>query len=84
MRRVRRRPVLGLTDVDALTVSMARGVATTVSLEAAARAIAVGVLANTVVKLGVAVLFGSARYGAVIGGTLILMIAGAAATLVLL
>ena len=76
--------VLGLTDVDALTVSMARGVAKTVSLEAAARAIAVGVLANTVVKLGVAVLLGSARYRAIVGGTLILMIAAAAAALVLL
>ena len=57
--------VLGLTDVDALTVSMARGVAKTVSLEAAALAIAVGVLANTAVKLGVALFFGSARFRAI-------------------
>ena len=44
--------VLGLTDVDALTVSMARGVAQTVSPAVAATAIAVGVLANTAMKLG--------------------------------
>ena len=43
--------VLGLTDVDALTVSMARGVAQAVSLQTAAVAIAVGVLANTGLKL---------------------------------
>jgi hypothetical protein len=36
--------VLGLTDVDALTATMARSVARTSSLELAALAIAVGVL----------------------------------------
>ena len=35
--------VLGLTDVDALTMSMARGVRGTASLDLAARAIAIGV-----------------------------------------
>ncbi len=75
--------ILGLTDVDALTVSMARGVAKTVSLEAAAMAIAIGVLANTAVKLGVALFFGSGRFRAVVGGTLVLMIVTAAAALVL-
>ena len=43
--------VLGLTDVDALTVSMARGFAQAVSLDTAAVAIAIGVLANTGLKL---------------------------------
>src|SRR5688572_21555444 len=47
--------VLGLTDVDPLTVSMARGVAQTVSPAVAATAIAIGVLANTAMKLGLAV-----------------------------
>ena len=42
--------VLGLTDVDALTLSMARDVARTISLETAATAIAIGVLANTLLK----------------------------------
>jgi hypothetical protein len=43
--------VLGLTDVDALTRSMATGVARTSSPAVAATAIAVGVLANTAMKL---------------------------------
>jgi len=75
--------ILGLTDVDALTVSMARGVAKTVSLEAAALAIAIGVLANTALKLGVALFLGSARFRTIVGGTLVLMIVTAAAALVL-
>lgn len=50
--------LLGLTDVDALTVSMARDVASSVSASAAATAIAVGVLANTAMKLGIALVVG--------------------------
>jgi len=75
--------VLGLTDVDALTVSMARGVAYTVSLQVAAIAIALGVLSNTVLKLMVALFFGSQAFKKVAAGTLALMIVGAAAALVL-
>lgn len=70
--------ILGLTDVDALTVSMARGVAQDVSLPTAALAIAVGVLANTAMKLGLALSFGSARFKRIAGGTLAVMIAAAA------
>jgi uncharacterized membrane protein (DUF4010 family) len=66
--------VLGLTDVDALTVSMARGVATTASPAIAATAIAVGVLANTVMKLGLAVFLGGPRFRAIAGGALALML----------
>ena len=72
--------VLGLTDVDALTVSMARGVAQTVSPHTAAAAIALGVLSNTGLKLAVALLFGGPPFKQVAGGTLAVMIlAGAAA-----
>jgi uncharacterized membrane protein (DUF4010 family) len=66
--------VLGFTDVDALTVSMARGAAQTVAPEVAAAAIAVGVLANTVLKLSLAIGFGSRRFRAIAGGALALMI----------
>jgi uncharacterized membrane protein (DUF4010 family) len=66
--------VLGLTDVDALTVSMARGIAHTVSPLVAATAIAVGVLANTAMKLGLAVFIGGARFRAIAGGALALML----------
>ncbi len=73
--------VLGLTDVDALTVSMARGVAQAVSLQTAAVAIAVGVLANTGLKLALALLLGSHRFQRIAGLTLGLMILLAAASL---
>jgi uncharacterized membrane protein (DUF4010 family) len=72
---------LGVTDVDALTVSMARGVAKTQSLEVAALAIALGILANTVLKLGLALVFGTRRYRAIVGGALVLLILVSAATI---
>lgn len=75
--------VLGLTDVDALTVSMARGVAQTISPAVAAAAIAVGVLANTGVKLGLALLLGSMRFRLIAGGALAAMILALGTTLAL-
>lgn len=75
--------ILGLTDVDALTVSMARGAAGAAPV-AAALAIAVGVLSNTVMKLGLALVLGSPRFKAIAGGALALMlVALAGAALVL-
>jgi len=73
--------VLGLTDVDALTVSMARGAAYTASLHVAAVAIALGVLSNTVLKLAVASFFGSQPFRKIAGATLAVMIAAAALVL---
>ena len=72
--------VLGLTDVDALTVSMTRGVAQAVSPAVAAAAIGVGVLANTAMKLGLAMLFGSRRFRTIAGGALALMLVTLAGT----
>ena len=66
--------VLGLTDVDALTMSMARGVAATDSSAMAATAIAVGVLTNTAMKLGLAVVLGAPRFRTIAGGALALML----------
>jgi uncharacterized membrane protein (DUF4010 family) len=66
--------VLGFTDVDALTLSMATGVARTVSPGVAATAIAVGVLANTAMKLGMAFLLGSRSFRLIAGGALTLML----------
>jgi uncharacterized membrane protein (DUF4010 family) len=65
--------VLGLTDVDALTLSMARDVARAISLETAARAIAIGVLANTLLKTGIAVVFGATAFRVIVAGTLAAM-----------
>ena len=67
--------VLGLTDVDALTMSMARGISDDRSLEVAARAIAVGVAANTALKLALAVVLGSGSFRIIAGGTLSAMFA---------
>jgi uncharacterized membrane protein (DUF4010 family) len=75
--------VLGLTDVDALTVSMARGVAHTASPVMAATAIAVGVLANTGMKLGLALFFGSRTFRLIAGGALTLMLLTLGAALAL-
>ncbi len=54
--------VLGLTDVDALTVSMCRSVTNGAGSALAAQGITIGILSNTALKLGVAVSLGSARF----------------------
>ena len=54
--------VLGLTDVDALTISMARAGAAGTSPTVAAKAIAIGILANCLLKLGLALLYGTAPF----------------------
>jgi uncharacterized membrane protein (DUF4010 family) len=74
---------LGLTDVDALTVSMSRPDANLVAATAA-RAIAIGIVANTLLKLTLVVVIGRTTYrrraalglaGVAIGGALGLMVA---------
>src|SRR5688572_17142882 len=74
---------LGLTDVDALTMSMARGISDDRSLEVAARAIAVGVAANTALKLALAVVLGAGSFRIIAGGTLAAMFAAGIAWLAL-
>jgi uncharacterized membrane protein (DUF4010 family) len=76
--------ILGLTDVDALTISMSRGVAETASPAIAATAIAIGVLSNTAMKLGLAVFFGSRRFALIAGGALLLMLVALGSALVML
>jgi uncharacterized membrane protein (DUF4010 family) len=53
---------------------MTRNVAQTVSPVVAATAIAVGILANTGMKLGLALFLGSRRFRAITGGALALML----------
>jgi uncharacterized membrane protein (DUF4010 family) len=50
--------VLGLTDVDALTVSMAQRVNAPTAATVAARALTLGILSNTLVKTAIAVAVG--------------------------
>ena len=75
--------VLGLTDVDALTISMSRDVARSVSPATAAAAITVGVLSNTGMKLALAAFLGSRRFGLIAGGTLAAMLAALGGALLL-
>jgi uncharacterized membrane protein (DUF4010 family) len=53
--------VLGFTDVDALTISMARGLQTT-DWNVAAQALCLGILSNTVLKVIVALALGAGKF----------------------
>src|SRR5687767_14520639 len=76
--------VLGLTDVDALTLSMTRSVATGTSIDAAARAIVVGIVANSIMKAGIAAAIGSKRFKWQAAAALIAMAAAGGGALMLL
>ena len=76
--------VLGLTDVDALTISMARSGASGVSRGVAAQAIAIGIMANCGLKLSLALAFGTSEYRRVAGLTLAAMTLAIAVTVVAL
>jgi uncharacterized membrane protein (DUF4010 family) len=53
--------ILGLTDVDALTLSMARGIQAT-DWNVAAQALSIGILSNTCLKAAVALILGQGRF----------------------
>ena len=74
--------VLGLTDVDALTLSMTRSVATGTTIDAAARAITIGIVANSLMKAGIAIVIGSGRFRWQAGGALLAMAAAGTGSLV--
>jgi uncharacterized membrane protein (DUF4010 family) len=74
--------LLGLTDVDALTMSMTRSVQSGTSVDAATRAIAVGIVANSLLKGGIAIVIGRRRFKWQAGLVLGAMAAAGAAALV--
>lgn len=76
--------VLGLTDVDALTLSMTRSVASGTTIESACRAITAGIIANSLMKAGIAVVIGTRRFAWQASAGLIAMAAAGAAALALL
>jgi uncharacterized membrane protein (DUF4010 family) len=76
--------VLGFTDVDALTMTMARGGAVKGDLEIAALAISIGVLSNTALKMMIALLLGRSTFRLIATGTLAAMLAAGAGATVLL
>jgi uncharacterized membrane protein (DUF4010 family) len=74
--------ILGLTDLDALTFSMARSAATAAG--DAARALTIGILANTGLKLGLALVVGSPSFRRRAGTGLALLALATAGSLLLL
>ena len=54
--------VLGFTDVDALTISMAKSAHGQIPLAVAAEAVAIGVLSNTILKLLLGLVLGKAKF----------------------
>ncbi len=54
--------ILGLTDVDVLTISMAKSAEAQVSIPVAAEAIAIGILSNTIMKLFIGAAIGRGRF----------------------
>jgi uncharacterized membrane protein (DUF4010 family) len=75
--------VLGLTDVDALTLSMTRSVSSGTTIESACRAITAGVIANSLMKAGIAITIGTRRFALQAAAGLIAMAAAGAAALAL-
>jgi uncharacterized membrane protein (DUF4010 family) len=75
--------VLGLTDMDALTLSMTRYAASPDAVPMAAAAVGVGVLSNTALKCGLVLAIGEARYRRHAAGGLAMLAAGSAAGLAL-
>lgn len=65
--------ILGLTDMDALTLSMTRLAANPAQLHVAALAIGIGVLANTALKLSVAMALGATMFRVRTGAALLTM-----------
>lgn len=59
--------LLGFTDVDALTVSMIRLAQQTGAVELAALSITIGIVANTVTKIGIGLALGTPRFRRVAG-----------------
>ncbi len=74
--------LLGLTDVDALTLAMTRSVSTGTSIDLACRAILMGVIANSLMKAGIAVTIGDRRFAVQTGASLAAMAAAGAAMLI--
>ena len=76
--------LLGLTDVDALTLSMTRSVANGTTIVAATRAITTGIIANSLLKAVIVAAIGSGRFKWHASAALLVMGGAAAAGLILL
>jgi uncharacterized membrane protein (DUF4010 family) len=65
--------LLGLTDVDALTLSMTRGALNRSDIDVACRAIALGIVANSLLKAAIAVAVGKGAFKWLAGASLTAM-----------
>ena len=74
--------VLGLTDVDALTLSMTRSVSTGTTIESACRAITIGIVANSIMKAAIAAAIGNRRFAWQTGLSLVGMAAAGATAII--
>ena len=75
--------LLGLTDMDALTVSMARLGTEQGTVHLAAQAITVGLLSNTLLKFAVAVTLGTSQFRRLAGAGLAYLAAATVLALLL-
>lgn len=75
--------ILGLADVDALMISMARTAQVSGALDAPALAVAVGILSNTLLKLALAIVVARAPFRVVAGAGLAAMAAASLAAILL-
>ena len=72
--------ILGLTDVDVLTISMAKSAERQIAIPVAAQAIAIGILSNTIMKLLLGAVVGRGKFRILTPACLTIMaIASAAA-----
>jgi uncharacterized membrane protein (DUF4010 family) len=76
--------VLGLTDVDALTVSMTKAATAAAAPAIAAQAIAIGILSNCLLKAGLAIALATPPFRRLTGGILIAMAVAIAAAVVVM
>ena len=76
--------VLGFADVDALTISMAKTAEGQIPVAVAAKAIAIGILSNTVLKLLLGVSLGGARFRRLAGACLTVIAVATAASIAML
>jgi uncharacterized membrane protein (DUF4010 family) len=65
--------ILGFSDVDALTISMAKSATSSVAPSVAAEAIAIGIVANSILKFCLAMAFGTPQFRRVGGVALAAM-----------
>ena len=73
--------VLGVTDVDALTISMSKSAQAAAHIQVAAAAVAIGCLSNSLFKLGIALVLGRGNFRRIVAAGFLAIILAAALSL---